>query len=377
MSGVPATYTPAAIRQAVSDPRFAPYLREAGGDEDDALALYQWNGEMTAAAFELIGYVEVFMRNAIDTALANSYGDAECGIPWLLREPPLHDDASRQVTEVRQRLRAQNRDSRHQIVAGLSFGFWSGMLGVKYEDEWRASLRHAFPGGNGTRKEASTLVSDIRKFRNRLAHHDSILGLNIPFEVQKIHRLAALLGSAQAAWLQSVDRTSDIYRRRPAAAADTVVVAATYAWPFYQQENAYISQAGRWFRDVEHLAFYADREIKPEVPLITHRRDNVVWSEQHALELEKSSERNDRRIARVIRASRAKGWTDGVYQVFLLTSPGNPNHRSIPRPLPHRATGRGSAFTQRQRYVSLHALEIATTTDDLVADDSTLSGGST
>lgn len=320
---------------------------------------------MTSAAYELIAHVEVFLRNAIDRALAQRYRDAECGIPWLLREPPLDADAMRRVTEVRDRLRAQQRESRHQIIAGLSFGFWSGMLGAKYEEEWRQSLRHAFPGGDGTRKRASVLVEAVRKFRNRLAHHDSVLGLDIPFEVQRVHALAALLGSEPAAWLRAADRTPDVYRERPVTTIDTAVVAARHAWPLYEQERAYVCQAGRWFRPVARLAFYTDREIKADVPLIRHRRDNVVWTEDHAVELSAGS-REDRKIAAVIRASRREEWTEGVYQVFLLTRPGDADHRVLPSALPHRTSGRGSAFTQRQRYVSLHALETATTTADLV-----------
>lgn len=353
------------IRSAVSEPRFAPYLREAGDDVEAALKLYKWSAEMSSAAYELIAHVEVFMRNAIDLALAQRYQDEECGIPWFLREPPLDAEAMRRVAEVRERLRAQNRESRHQILAGLSFGFWAGMLGSKYEEEWRVSLRHAFPGGDGTRKQAVLLVDAIRKFRNRLAHHDSILGLDIPFELQRVHALAALLGNEKAEWLRATDRATRVYGDRPVTRVDTVVVAARHAWPLYEQERAYVCQAGRWFRPVTRLAFYADQEIKTDVPLIRHRRDNVEWTEEHAKELE-AGDRDDRKIARVIRASRRMEWTAGVYQVFLLTRPQDPNHRELPGVLPHRATGRGSAFTQRQRYVSLHALETATTTDDLV-----------
>ncbi|MDR7373470.1 hypothetical protein J2X28_000426 [Kocuria rhizophila] len=358
-------YTLPAMPQAISDPRFAPYLREAGGDEKAALELYTWSTRIASAAYELVAHVEVFMRNAIDRALSHGYQDEACGIPWLLREPPLQEEAMRRVTDVRHRLRGQHRESRHQIVAGLSFGFWASMLGRKYEEEWRGSLRHAFPGGNGTRKEAAALVEAIRKFRNRLAQHDSVLGLDIPFEVQRVHALSKLLGSEPAAWLRSVDRTADVYRERPVATVDTVVVAAKHAWPLYEQERAYVCQAGRWFRPVTRLAFYTDQEIKADVPLIRHRRDNVVWTEEHAVELS-AGDREDRKIAAVIRASRSREWTEGVYQVFLLTRPGDSDHRVLPHALPHRTSGRGSAYTQRQRYVSLHALETAATTDDLI-----------
>lgn len=192
-----------------------------------------------------------------------------------------------------------------------------------------------------------------------------MLALDIPFEVQRVHALAALLGSDQAAWLRAVDRTSSIYGKRPVAPIDTVVVAAKHAWPLYEQERAYVCQAGRWFRPVARLAFYSEQEIKADVPLIRHRRDNVAWTEEHATELD-AGDREDRKIAAIIRASRQKEWTAGVYQVFLLTRPGDADHRVLSSALPHRTTGRGSAFTQRQRYVSLHALETAATTDDLI-----------
>lgn len=360
-----ADYTADGISQALSPHRFAPYLAEAGGDVDAALRLYEWSAQMSSASFEVVAHAEVVMRNAIDRAISAHYNDDARSIPWLLSEPPMDAQASRRVAEVRDRLRPQGRDSRHQLVAGLSFGFWSGMLGTKYEELWRSAIRHAFPAGDGTRKQAAVLIEAVRKFRNRLAHHDSILGVDIPFEVARVHALAALLGEDVAAWLRSLDRTGDVYRDRPVAPVNTVVVAARHAWPLYENAFVYVCQPGRWFRPVEHIAFYADREVKPEVPRVIGRRDNVVWTEENASTLASSTDRVDRKIASAIQASRQTGWTAGSYQVFLLTRAGDSSHRTLRGPIPHTVSGRGSAFTQRQRYVSLHALQTATTTDDL------------
>ncbi|MBP2323926.1 hypothetical protein JOF56_004311 [Kibdelosporangium banguiense] len=112
------------------------------------------------------------------------------------------------------------------------------------------------------------------------------------------------------------------------------------------------------------MAFYADREIKPDIPAVVHRRDNVEWTCEEAARLRASADRFDRKIATVIGTSVAT-WTDGRYQVFLLTPRGHPDHRELRAALPHQASGRGSAFVRSQRYVSLHALETATTTADL------------
>ncbi|OSM42532.1 hypothetical protein BCY76_013955 [Nesterenkonia sp. PF2B19] len=277
----------------------------------------------------------------------------------------MRDSTSETITSVRQRLCHEGRDTRHQIIAGLSFGFWSGMLGARYEDLWRSALRHAFPNSSGARKDVARDVEAIRKFRNRLAHHDSMLNIDIPFEMRRVHRVAAYIDTTVASWLARADRSLAVYAERPTFGFDTVVVPAKRAWPLYQDTQAYVCQPGRWFQPVERIAFYADQCIQAPVPKILYRRDNVTWTPREAERLADSDDRNDRKIASVITASREQGWAEGMYQVFLLSGPGHPQHRQLDTALPHETSGRGSAFVQRQRYVSLHQLETAHTTADL------------
>lgn len=342
-----------------------PYLGQSDGDPELALELYEWSGQMASAAFETVARLEVILRNALDAVLSGHFGEQACGIPWFLLKTPATSETEAAISAVRDRLRPLGHDTRHQIVAGMSFGFWSGMLGPRYEELWRAAVRHAFPNSSGARKQVSAPVSAIRKFRNRLAHHDSMLSVDIPFEMRRVFTVANYIDADAAAWLRYVDRSVDVYAKRPHSPVDTVVVPAKDAWPFYEANSAYVCQPGRWFQPVDRIAFYADREIKPEIPRIIARRDNVPWTASEQGRLAASSDREDRKVGAVIGAARAAGWTDGSYQVFLLTRPGDPAHRSLEKTVAHVATGRGSAFVQRQRYVSLHRLETAKTTDDL------------
>ncbi|WP_239154033.1 hypothetical protein [Amycolatopsis sp. FDAARGOS 1241] len=268
------------------------------------------------------------------------------------------------VATVRQRLRPQRQETRHQIIAGLSFGLWSGLLGVKDEDLWRDCLHRALPLSNGKRKQVAVAVERVRRFRNRLSHHDSAINVDIPFEVRHVLELASYIDDAAAQWLKRCSRVLAVYAERPVTADDTVVVPAKNAWSLYESCRAYVCQAGRGFRPGQRLAFYADREVKREVPAVLHRRDNVEWTDVSASKLRSSTDRFDRKIAAVIDASSAV-WADGRYQVFLLTGPGHPDHRQLSRSLPHEGSGRGTAFVQQQRYVSLHSLETATSTADL------------
>lgn len=349
----------------LSEPRMAPYLRAAGNDRQVALDLYTWSCRTASAAFEVVGHLEVLLRNTLDRSLARHHREDIVGIPWFLLPSPGGDTVLEQVEAVRRRLRPLGQENRHQIVAGLNFGFWSGLLGSRYEDLWRDALHKSFPYGTGRRKQVSAAVERVRKFRNRLAHHDSMVNVDVLFEIRQIIELAGYIDPVAAQWLQDCSRAMEVYRERPVAIDDTAVVAARDAWPLYQQHPVYVCQAGRAFRPVDRLAFYADQQVQVDVPRIQHRRDNVEWTPEESVRLAASTDRYDRRIARLIPEARKAGWTGGRYQVFLLTRPGDAAHRRLERPLAHATNGPGSAFVQRQRYVSLHRLETATTTADI------------
>ncbi|WP_218018442.1 hypothetical protein [Nocardia amikacinitolerans] len=262
----------------------------------------------------------------MDRRLREHYREASVGIPWFLMPTPGGESLSEAVETVRARLRPMNQESRDQIVAGLSFGFWSGLVGRKYEQLWRDCLHRAFPNSSGQRKQVSSAIEGVRKFRNRLAHHDCLLNVDVPFEIRRVLEVAGYIDVDAEGWL---------------------------------------AKLSRFFRPVDRMAFYVHSQIQKEIPRIRHRRDNVEWTSSSADRLRGSADSNDRKIAAVIDHSRTVGWVEGAYQIFLLTRPGDPTHRSLEMALPHNGAGRGTAFTQKQRYVSLHALETAKTTADL------------
>ena len=55
---------------------------------------------------------------------------------------------------------------------------------------------------------------------------------------------------------------------------DTVVVAANVAWDVYEHCGIYVCRVGRYFRDVERLAFYESQSIRRQFPRIIHRFDS-------------------------------------------------------------------------------------------------------
>ncbi len=358
----------------LTEKRLAPYVRESDGDIGRALELYEWSSAIAAASMEVVSYVEVMLRNAVDRELASYAEEGDRRIPWFMIPSVTgtsHDAISKDVEKTRGRLRGLNarRDTRDQIIAGLSFGFWTELFGSRHEELWRAALRHALPGTpNGQRKNVTAKLERLRPFRNRLAHHDSLLAQDILFHLEEMLTLAEWMSPEARRWLERRERITELYKERPVSPSDTLVVPATDAWELYEANAVYVCPAGRNFRPTSYLAFYADKEIKPQVAKILYHRDNVEWSQSESARLSAltgDAHKNDRKIGSAIAASRSLGWTEGRYQIFLLSSVGHPKHIQLKGAIPHLQKGRGSAFVQRHRYVSHHTLQSATDTSDV------------
>ena len=202
------------IPEWISPDRFATYAGASGGDIDAACRLYEWSAAVSAAAFEAIQYMEVVLRNALDKALTKYKNEAEGRIPWFLL-PVCPDGATQKridqdVHVVRDRLRqiSARREVRGQIIAGLSFGFWVHLVGPKHEDLWRLATRHAFPYSSGKRKDVASALNALNVFRNRLAHHDSLLSTDVVFRLSQILDVLRWIDADAATWLASNERVT-------------------------------------------------------------------------------------------------------------------------------------------------------------------------
>jgi hypothetical protein len=89
---------PAQATSWITEARFGPYLAEAGGDHERAVALYVWNARVSAAMFETLHHVEVALRNAIDAQFDPVVASASVSSTWLC-EPTILNEASRTRVE--------------------------------------------------------------------------------------------------------------------------------------------------------------------------------------------------------------------------------------------------------------------------------------
>lgn len=105
--------------------------------------------------------------------------------------------------------------TRGRVVAGVSFAFWAGLFGRRYEELWRHRLRAAFPHGTLTRKDLSSRVRLVQRFRNRVAHHDSLLDQDVHARLEDMLTIAGWIDPAAQRWLTDHTDAITVARRMP------------------------------------------------------------------------------------------------------------------------------------------------------------------
>ncbi|OQM73337.1 Abi family protein [Manganibacter manganicus] len=216
-SQVPFPYLPAqlqAIRASISEPRFATYLAKGGNHEEYAMALYLYNARVAKAFLYPLNVAEVTLRNAVDRILVGKFG------PGWHQEVAFRDQTltlNGLATLDKAIQRAGVNAARDQIVATLTFDFWSNLFRPEYGALWRTTVNVAFPHLNHgqTRQEIQNLVKPINVFRNRVAHHEPVLDLNVTDIYAKIVRLIELRCGETATWMKHHSTVSTVVRSRP------------------------------------------------------------------------------------------------------------------------------------------------------------------
>ena len=164
-------------------------------------------------SFGLIHHFEVLVRNVIDGALGQGQPQAPIRDTWLVDFDVLRPNGIRRVSTAIDRLERRRAVTRGRIVAALSFAFWADLFGRRYESLWRQTLYAAFPHGALTRKDLSIRMRGIQRFRNRIAHHDSLLAQNVPKLIDDMLVIAGWIDPSARAWLDAQTGAMEIARQ--------------------------------------------------------------------------------------------------------------------------------------------------------------------
>lgn len=199
------------LEDALSTERFNRYLAWAGGDRTRAIELYTLNTRISEALYIPLQMLEVALRNRIHTVMATKFHERWFEDEGRLlgnRQPEQLEKALADIAE------KKKEATPGQVVAELTFGFWTAMLGNDYEELWQKSLHKIAvrPDGKGLRrKDLSGPLTQIRIVRNRVAHHEPIIIWNLPKHYENILMITDWLSPPAAHWCREHCRFPEIY----------------------------------------------------------------------------------------------------------------------------------------------------------------------
>lgn len=107
-----------------------------------------------------------------------------------------------------------------KVIAELSFGFWENMFRASFDAAlWTPHLTRVLPNlampvylGRG---HVHTELIKLRKLRNRIAHHEPLLKLNVPQTMNDLQALIALRCQDTAAWMAQTNDLTALLAARP------------------------------------------------------------------------------------------------------------------------------------------------------------------
>lgn len=112
------------VSNIISQERLTKYLKEAGYDNDRALALYGWNIQISEAFYPVLSAAEVCLRNTIVAQLTVLYGTIWWDDPAFLTQIK---NGKRIVMTARDKLKKRGPVTSGGMTAELNFGFWTNM----------------------------------------------------------------------------------------------------------------------------------------------------------------------------------------------------------------------------------------------------------
>jgi len=222
----------AALTTYLSSARLFPYLSATDQNTKAALRLYQWNIDLSGAAYEALHMFEVVLRNALDRQLGPwnaTQIDPRTGVAhssdWLMDPSRLlkrltRSDIDKANDRARQALRRYKRVPGHaDVLAHLSLGTWRYLLPDRDAGRqllWAQALAAAFPHLTAAPHDLTASVSGIHKLRNRVAHLEPLLRTHsVAQEVTMMRRVLSYIDPYAEQWFTSRQRVTSVIKQRP------------------------------------------------------------------------------------------------------------------------------------------------------------------
>jgi hypothetical protein len=208
-----------ALEKTLSAERMQPYMLLADDDRRLALKLYEWNTGLSESFYGLLQGLEVALRNAMHSVMSNAYGRQD----WY-ESCPLSEPHKETIRKAKARILGDKKVLiPGKVVSELTFGFWVVLTSPPYAQSlWDKFLHEAFVKKLG-RKAIHKRLDKIRKLRNRVAHHESILDRNLKDDFSLIVQTVHWICPVTAEWLKANNSFHFRYAQKPCGNSDAIV----------------------------------------------------------------------------------------------------------------------------------------------------------
>lgn len=222
MSSNPLPSPEQSIKDALSPPRVGTYEAATAGvpQLQSALALYAWNAQVSAALLAPLHLCEVVIRNAVSDAIAVAHGPQwpwDAGFLRSLPAPSNGYNARQDLVSAR-----GGAPTTGKVIPELKFVFWQTMFTKRFDARiWTLHLRSCLPHASSTltveqiRALVFAELEQLRKLRNRIAHHEPIFRRNLSDDFQKIHDLIAFRCPVTAGWMATHQQATALIAAKP------------------------------------------------------------------------------------------------------------------------------------------------------------------
>ena len=200
----------ASLEKTLSRSRLEKYLASCNDDLAKALTRYERNTRLSEAFYTPLQCVEICLRNTIHHRMGEAYGS-----DWMTNgaAPLMEGSANMVANAVKELQKSTGWPSNDAIVSELKFAFWVGMLGHGYDATlWRTVLFDGFSvGGRRRRRTIHARFNAIRRFRNRVAHHEPIIEKDLEMVHYEIIEAISWMCVDTSAWAKHVSRFPTVF----------------------------------------------------------------------------------------------------------------------------------------------------------------------
>lgn len=205
------------LRTGLSERRLARYAPAAADGAVSTADMYLWNCALCEAFYLPLHIAEITSRNAIHSALLYR------GERWYenktfrrILEPYYDRELEKALADERDR--HGGAVDAHHLVSALPMGFWQHMTSGRFE-------RFLFPRGiqknfrhapwSKSRQDLHDLIEGLRRWRNRIAHHNAIFDRSPVTRYQETLELISWCSPDLSHWVASRSRVSQVINERP------------------------------------------------------------------------------------------------------------------------------------------------------------------